>query len=214
MKYSTYLFDFDGTLVDSMPSYVAAMLKILDDAGVKYEKDIIKIITPLGYLGTAVYYKEKYGLSDDADEIVGRMKKYAYDEYAYRIEAKDGVIDTLKKLKNAGADLNILTASPHEVLDVCLSRLGLTELFTNVWSCDDFKTGKSDPKIYKMAAERLGVSISSVLFLDDNYNASKTAKIAGMTACGVYDKSSDDYVDEIKSVTDYYIRDFSELTLL
>ena len=167
-----------------MPSYVAAMLKILDDAGVKYEKDIIKVITPLDYLGTAVYYRDHYGLTSTADEIVGQMKKYAYDEYAYRIEAKDGVIDTLKKLKNAGADLNILTASPHEVLDVCISRLGLTELFTNVWSCDDFGTGKADPEIYKMAAERLGVSISNVLFLDDNYNACKTAKIAGMTACG------------------------------
>ena len=49
----TYLFDFDGTLVDSMPIYASMMLRILDEQGVAYGEDIIKIITPLGYAGTA-----------------------------------------------------------------------------------------------------------------------------------------------------------------
>ena len=51
MKY--YLFDFDGTLVDSMPTFVGVMLRILDENGIKYGSDIVKIITPLGYIGTA-----------------------------------------------------------------------------------------------------------------------------------------------------------------
>ena len=42
----TFLFDFDGTLVDSMPSYVSVMLRILDEEGIPYGKDIVKIITP------------------------------------------------------------------------------------------------------------------------------------------------------------------------
>lgn len=44
----TYLFDFDGTLVDSMPSFVSTMLRILDENGISYGEDIIKTITPLG----------------------------------------------------------------------------------------------------------------------------------------------------------------------
>lgn len=52
----TYLFDFDGTLVDSMPTYISAMLRILDENGITYGDDIIKIITPLGVNGTAEYY--------------------------------------------------------------------------------------------------------------------------------------------------------------
>ena len=43
MKY--YLFDFDGTLVDSMPTYAAMMLRILDENKISYGDDIIKIIT-------------------------------------------------------------------------------------------------------------------------------------------------------------------------
>ena len=55
MKFTTYLFDFDGTLVDSMPTYVSVMLRILDENNIEYEKDIVKKITPLGYKGTAKY---------------------------------------------------------------------------------------------------------------------------------------------------------------
>lgn len=207
----TYLFDFDGTLVDSMPTYVSVMLRILDENGIKYEDDIVKTITPLGTLGTAELFIEM-GLNKTIDEIVMLMGKYAIDEYKYKIEAKKNVIDVLKALKKEGADLNVLTASPHITLDPCLKRLGIYDLFTNVWSCDDFGTTKSDPAIYKKAAERLGKTVSDVLFLDDNYNADKTAKEAGMKVCGVYDLSSDEYVDEIRAITDYYIYDFSELT--
>ena len=97
------------------------------------------------------------------------------------------------------------------MLDPCLQRLGMYELFDNVWSCDDFNTSKADPEIYHMAAEKLGVDVSKIIFLDDNYNADKTAKQAGAVVYGVYDDSSKEYVDEMKTVTDRYIYDFSEL---
>ncbi len=210
MKFKTYLFDFDGTLVDSMPSFISVILRILDENNIKYENDIVKTITPLGYLGTAKYFKE-LGVSLPEEELVSLMMQYAYNEYAHNIPAKANVITTLKKLKQQGADLNILTASPHLVLDVCLKRLEIFDIFTNVWSCDDFNTTKSDTKIYKMAADKIGKPVEEILFLDDNYNADKTAKSAGMTVCGVYDSSSDDYIRDIKSITDYYIYDFSEL---
>ena len=214
MRYTTYLFDFDGTLVDSMPSYISAMLRILDENNVKYGEDIIKTITPLGYAGTAKYYVEAFGVPLSEAQIVAQMKEYAYVEYAHHIQAKENVIETLRRLKENGADLHILTASPHTVLDVCLERLGMTDLFTNVWSCDDFGTTKADPEIYRRAAERIGKPIDEILFLDDNYNADKTAASAGMKVCGVYDASSKDYTDEIKSVSHHYVTDFSEIFAL
>ena len=210
MKFNTYLFDFDGTLVDSMPTFIAVMLKILEENNITYSSDIVKIITPLGYKGTARYF-QNIGLDMPEDEIVRMMNEYALEEYKHRIGAKNNVISTLEKLKEAGADLNILTASPHAMLDVCLKRLGIYNMFTNVWSCDDFDTTKANPEIYKMAADKIGKPIDEILFLDDNYNADKTAKISGIKVCGVYDISSDDYIEDIKSVSDYYIRDFSEL---
>ena len=206
----TYLFDFDGTLVDSMPTYVSAMLRILDDNHISYDSDIVKIITPLGVIGTAEYFI-KMGLDMPKEEIISLMKKYMLEAYLYHIPAKKNVISVLKELKLHGASINVLTASPHITLDACLKRLGIFDWFDNVWSCDDFKTTKSDPAIYKMAAKKIGVSVKDILFLDDNFNADKTAKTAGMLVCGVYDDSSKDFINEIKEIADYYIYDFSEL---
>ena len=207
---NTYLFDFDGTLVDSMPVYVSSMLRILDENGICYGDDIVKIITPLGLIGTAEYYIE-IGVDKTEEELISTMKEYMLHEYLYNIPAKENVISTLNELKTRGASLNVLTASPHATLDACLKRIGIYDLFDNVWSCDDFCTTKADPQIYVEAAKKIGKPVNEILFLDDNFNADKTAKQAGMLVCGVYDKSSDDYIDDIKAVSDYYIYDFKEL---
>lgn len=206
----TYLFDFDGTLVNSMPTFVSVMKRILDENGIPYGDDLVKIITPLGYAGTARYFQQ-LGLDQSDDVLMKLMNEYALPEYQYRVPAKDTVIDTLHRLKESGADLNILTASPHAMLDPCLKRLGIYQLFTNVWSCDDFGTTKADPEIYKMAAAKIGKPVEEIWFLDDNYNADKTAKAAGMSVCGVYDDSSAAYEAEIRAITDRYIYRFSEL---
>ncbi len=207
---NTYLFDFDGTLVDSMPTFISSMLRILDENQIAYEPDIIKIITPLGVEGTASYFIG-LGVPLSKEALISTMKEYMMDAYFYHIPAKKNVISVLKELKARGANLNVLTASPHITLDACLKRLGIYDLFTNVWSCDDFNTTKANPEIYKMAAEKIGESVGNVLFLDDNLGADQTAKQAGMQVCGVYDDSSKDYVEEIKAVADYYTYDFSEL---
>ena len=205
-----YLFDFDGTLVDSMPDYCGAMLRILDENGIAYEKDIVKVITPLGTNGTAEHFI-KMGVALPKEEILRRMGAYLLEAYTYRIPAKQNVPQVLHRLKERGASLNVLTASPHLVLDPCLKRLGLYDLFDNVWSCDDFATTKANPEIYCMAAQRLGKPVQEVLFLDDNLNADTAAKAGGMRVCGVYDDSSAEFTEQIKAVADMYIYDFLEL---
>lgn len=206
----TYLFDFDGTLVDSMPTYGAMMLRILDEHHIPYGEDIMKIITPLGFIGTAKYFIGM-GLNKTVDELVALMMEYAIDAYTNTVPAKESVVETLRALKARGDRMSVLTASPHETLDPCLKRLGLYDLFDNVWSCNDFATTKADPAIYEMAAEKMGVPVTEVIFLDDNYNADKTAKSAGMQVIGVYDDSSAEYEDEMRALCDGYIRRLSEL---
>jgi len=211
MQHKYYLFDFDGTLVDSMPTFVSAMLRILDENGISYDSNIIKVITPLGLNGTATYYIDKMGVNMSKEQLMGVMKDYMLDAYFHTIPVKENVPEVLMALKARGASLNVLTASPHITLDACLKRLGLWELFDNVWSCDDFNTTKADPGIYVRAAEKMHTTVENVLFLDDNLNADMTAKAAGMQVCGVYDESSKDYVDQMKAANDFYIYNFKEL---
>ncbi len=205
-----YLFDFDGTLVDSMGVFGQTMLSILDEYGIPYGEDMVKIVTPLGYGGTADYFIS-LGIKSDKEALIAKMIEKAKDAYVHHIPAKPQVAKTLRALRERGGRLHVLTASPHEVLDPCLKRLGLYGLFENVWSCDDFGTTKADPAIYRMAADKIGACVSSATFLDDNLGALKTGKKAGMRVIGVYDESSADAMEEIKREADGYILDFSEL---
>ena len=206
----TYLFDFDGTLVDSMPVFISAMLQVLSDEGIPYHQDIANTITPLGMEGTADYYIS-LGISKSKADLISSMKTYMKDAYLHTIQAKQNVNSTLYALKEQNCRLNVLTASPHETLDPCLKRLGLFDLFDHIWSCDDFHTTKANPDIYRQVAKVLGTNIQDILFLDDNMYALQTAKSAGMKVCGVYDDSSSTSIQQIKQISDCYIYNFSEL---
>ncbi|MBO7341288.1 MAG: HAD family phosphatase [Clostridia bacterium] len=208
---SVYLFDFDGTLVDSMPTFAAAVLHVLDKNGVSYPDDIVKIITPLGFAGTADYFIRELGAKRTRDELVNEMTAYMVEAYMNTIPAKPHVERALRALRARGDRLAVLTASPHKTLDPCLKRVGLYDLFERVWSCDDFNTTKADPNIYKMAAKELCIPVEELIFLDDNINADLTAIAAGARVIGVFDASSADMEGEMRKVCHRYIRDFSEL---
>ena len=205
-----YLFDLDGTLVDSMPTFGAMIIATCEAEGIEYPEDVVRIATPLGYRGSCEYFKS-LGAVRASDDILTDMYSRAVLEYEQSIPAKAGVAETLSALKKRGASLNVLTASPHEMLDPCLKRLGLYELFDNVWSCEDFSTTKADPKIYSAAAERLGVSTEEIVFVDDNKGAIETALSAGVKVYGIYDDSSCEMVNDIKSIANGYVYNFREL---
>jgi len=206
----TYIFDFDGTLVDSMPVFSAKMREIFEENDLPIAEDFVKIITPLGYIGTAKYAID-LGCKLTVEEFCSIATQKMEGQYHNTIPAKEFVKDKLLQLKAQGHSLNVLTASPHSVLDKCLERVGLYELFENVWSCDDFATTKADPQIYVRAAVQLGKRVEECMFVDDNVGAVSTAKKAGMIAVGIYDDSSKDLVEEMTAAADIYIYDFSEL---
>jgi len=206
-----YLFDFDGTLVDSMPSWAESMRNILRLEGIAIPPDLIRIITPLGNAGAADYYIQTLGVKSTKESLVEKMESFAYSYYEKSIPSKATVYETLIELKKRGASLNVLTASPHKTLDVCLERVDLWKFFDNIWSCNDFQTTKTDPFIYSMAAEKLGKNVSDCIFLDDNINALQAAKKAGMQVIGVYDASSVDDQMAIRKLCGRYITYFKEL---
>ncbi len=206
----TYIFDFDGVLVDSMDTWAGVYIVLLEKYNIPYPSDIVKQITPLGNAGAAQYCIS-LGLDMTVEQVREHNHEILSQRYFYEIPAKNNVAEVLRQLKNKGASLNVLTASPHTYVDPCLKRIGIYDIFDNIWTIDDFGHKKDEVIIYEQAAERLGKTVAECTFFDDNFIAAKTAKKSGMTSIGVYDKSSDEIQDEIKAVTDRYIYDFKEL---
>lgn len=205
-----FLFDFDGTLVDSMPYWAKGMLSVLDRRNIPYGDDFVNIITPLGLDGTVDYFIN-YGVNATHEALKEEIYGILGPLYRDVIPAKAHVEECLRAMKARGKKLHVLTASPHPWLDPCLKRNGLWELFDNVWSCEDFPTVKTDPEIYRIAAKRLGTDIENVSFLDDNINADRAAMASGIGVIGVYDDTSRDAEKEIAELCHGYVHTFAEL---
>ena len=206
-----YIFDLDGTLVDSMPVGIGIVLGFLDEKGIPYPDDIVTTLTPLGYKGSAQYIADHLSGGFGAEKIYEHFKTETLRAYGETIPLKANVKETLEQLKARGCCLNVLTASPQLLTDICLKRLGVYDLFENVWSIEAFGLSKADEAIYVEAAKRLGVDPTECIMADDNLNVLKTAKKVGMATVGVYDDSSKDVMEEMRILADQYVMDFVEL---
>lgn len=206
-----YLFDLDGTLVDSMPSWIQSATGYLDERGIAYSPNLIKDVVALGLLGVARYYKEQLKIEETVEEFMQTFKERTRVKYEREISAKSGVIETLKTLRARGEKLNVLTASPHVFLDPCLKRLGVYDLFDNVFSSDDFTAPKSEPALYGEVASRLGVRAQDCIMVDDSLAVHRAAKEAGVITVGVYDEYSANCEKELRALCHRYVHTLEEL---
>ena len=206
-----YLFDLDGTLVDSMPTGVGIVLGFLREKGIDYPDDIVETLTPLGYKGVAEYFAKHFSLDYTAEEIFQLFQEKIVRAYGESILLKAHVAEKLKELRARGHSLNVLTASPRALTELCLKRRGVFDLFDNVWSIEDFGMTKADERIYAEAAKRLRVAVEDCVMVDDNVNVLKAAKRVGMATVGVYEEMTKAAWEEMKRVADVAVYDFLEI---
>lgn len=206
-----YIFDLDGTLVDSMPTGVGIVLGFLDKKGIPYPDDIVTRLTPLGYKGSAKYIADHLTGGYSVEQIYEYFKSETLRAYGETIPLKANVKETLETLKAQGCRLNVLTASPQLLTDICTKRLGIYDLFENVWSIDAFGLTKADEAIYVEAAKRMGATPQDCVMVDDNLKVLQTAKKVGMATIGVYDDSSKDVMEEMRAIADKYAVDFADI---
>ena len=211
MKFKKYLFDFDGTIGDSMPTWIKKVKMILDGERIACTDEILRKITPLGDVGTAKYFKTILGVKSSIEEMLAKMNSIAEPAYKDRISLKPGVADYLKRLKQNDCSLSILSASPLNLLLPCLERNGIIGYFDNVWCSESFNISKSEPLIYMEVASKLNSNLSEVIFFDDNINAVRASVDAGIYTVGVYDKSADSVKMEIKEIANEYLDSFLNL---
>ena len=205
------IFDFDGTIADSMAIWTQIGLELLKKHGISYPESIVRDITPLGAVGTAQYFIN-LGLKMSIEDIIEEIGKRAFYEYSHNIFFKDGAERFIREQKQKGVKLCILSASAENAIMSCIKRLGAEDCFEFIMTCDKAGLSKNDTAIYDYTLKLLGTDKSETLFFDDNLQALKTASFAGLKPVGVYDESSERDKEEIIRTADNYIHSFYELT--
>ena len=203
-----YVFDFDGTLVDSMDVAIDALLGFLRENKVEYPDNIVSIMLPLGYKGIATYFHKEYGLGQNDDGVFVDLLERLVRVYSYTVGVNRGADALLRRLKEEGSRLYLLTGSPKDFFEPCLKRLGLYELFDGLWSVAEFGKTKANPQLYLDVAEKVGLPPQDCVVVDDSAEALATAKSVGMGTVGVYDKYSAKDEEKMRAFVDKYIYDF------
>jgi len=183
-----YIFDFDGTLVDSMPTWAGAHIKALEKAGIPVPDGFVNTITPLGNY-KASEYTISLGLDITLEKYLDDLSRHLYHEYTTNVRLKENVKETLEELIRRGHSLSVLTASPHLYVDECLQNNGVYDLFEKVWSVEDFELcttyenigySKPNPLYYTELAKRIGVEPSECLMVGNDVSEDMVAKNVGM----------------------------------
>lgn len=205
------IFDMDGTLVDSMYYWGKNFIKKMDEENLPYPDDVLNIITPMGVKTCCEYMHNELRHPKTPDVIYKEIEDAMIVEYATNIPTKPFAMEYLKKLKEQGVKMCVLSASTHKMIEASAKKCGYFDLMEFVISCEDLGMSKSQPEIFRIVAEKLGLSVEDVTVFDDNEIAVKSAKKAGAKTCGVYDATSEEYKEEIMAVADKYIYSFEEL---
>lgn len=207
-----YIFDLDGTIIDSVSSVKELTYGFHNERNIPIPTDIMAKILPLGYPRTAEYYVREYHLKETPKEIESYLIQKMTKNYEEIIPAKGSADEVLRTLKARGVVLAVLTASPRIFLDPCVKRLGWEKLFDYTWSVDEFAKTKEDPSLFTDVAKRLGVSVEDCCMIDDSVHSLTSAKKAGMKTIGIYDEYSNaDLLKEMHEVADQFVYDLKEI---
>lgn len=203
------IFDVDGTILDSMAIWEEAAEKYLYSLGKEPEKNLSRKIMAMSVEEGSAYVKEKYRLLQSEEEIGQGVLAIVRDFYFYDAPVKKGVREFLEGLSRKGIPMAIATSSTREHIEAAFQRLGILNLFKEIFTCSEVGEGKSKPLIYEKAAECLGKKPEEIYVFEDAVHAAKTANAAGFVTVGVYDRFSEEDQAELKNIVDIYLMDMS-----
>ena len=205
------IFDFDGTLLDSMNIWVHFEIEYLRSLGAEAKPGLAEVLRSLSSVEEAIYFQEEYGVTKSVDEIIAGRNALIGEKYRNSIPLKPGAMEVLELLRSRNIKMCVATATERELIGPAVERLNLNNYMEAVFTCEEVGVSKSSPDIFIQAAEFMGTDVSETLVVEDALYAIKSAKKAGFIVAGIYDASSEDHKEEIKSLSDYYWMDFGEM---
>ena len=207
MKIKCAIFDFDGTLFDSMFIWESVGEIYLRSLGKEPKPSLREDVRALSLYQSACYFRKEYGLPLSEEQIMSGINKTIEHFYINEVMPKPYVTEFLDEMKQKGIPMCIATASDRYQIEAALSRCGMSHYFEAIFTCSEVGYGKDEPVIFRRAMEYFNSDRSSSIIFEDALHAIKTAKNDGFTVVSVFD-DSEKRQDEVRAISDCYIRDF------
>jgi beta-phosphoglucomutase family hydrolase len=175
-----YIFDLDGTLLDTMPLHFQAWDAAMRAAGLPHvlDEDYFYSLGGTPTRRVAELFGERYGLQLDPDAVF-HHKEALFTELQSQVRLIEPVVAFARQMV-ATHPLAVASGGPRPIVQRSLEIAGLTALFRAVVTADDVVHGKPAPDMFLLAAKLLGVPPGRCLVFEDAELGIQGAQAAGM----------------------------------
>ena len=224
-----FIFDVDGTLIDSMSMWNMVDQKILyDNFGIRVSQFDIKVFRDsviyneqnvhgdiyMAYNEAIIKY---FNLGITAQEFHDIRRELSRDFSINQLDYKPGAAKFLNILKLLGKKIGVATTGVKSQYYIytnlnkkMIKQASLKNLVDASVHFEDVVRKKPDPEAYFKIMEKLGAKPEECIVFEDSLNGVIAAKDAGLEVCSVYDESAANEQDVIDKIADYKVDSFDE----
>lgn len=202
------IFDVDGVLVDSNPVHLKTWQIIGQEDGFDFTPELF--FETVGQTTPAILRTRwNRSLSEEDVQRLGDRKEQLYRQIVEKhVPVMPGAYDFTRSLFRQGYRLSVGSSGPKFNVDFILENLGIIPFLSGWISGTDVKNGKPAPDIFLAAAEKMKLSPSRCVVIDDSLSGIQAACAAGMKSVGFF---SFGHNDQEYCQADLVVRSFSDL---
>lgn len=178
-----YIFDCDGTLVDSMPLHYRAWISSFEHHGAPWSWTEDEFYANAGVPDrvTTMELNERHGANIDPDSVHDYKLEW-YSQHVGSLKPVEAVAALARELHDQGRRISVASGSDLSIVEPSLEATGLRELFDIVITPALVERGKPAPDMFLLAAERMGVAPEDCIVFEDGQAGIDAADAAGMAS--------------------------------
>ena len=204
------IFDMDGTLLDTEKLYLRFWVEAANRLGYPMKHEHALAIRAMA----AVYAEpllKKIVCPEFEFQKVRSLRQEIMDVYVqeHGIDAKPGLIETLKTLRERGVRIGLATATVEPRARKYLRMVGAEAYFDAITCASMVERGKPEPDIYLLACERTGVAPGEAMAVEDAPTGVRSAHAAGLFTVMIPD--SDQPAEEIRALCHAVVPSLTEI---